>query len=231
MAITDDVHYEVDPAPPVLELDDHEKFIDSNGKVLNIEGRGERNFKKCYFKVIDVSREFEMDIKATLFQKETSYENNIHFKTFTVSIGKSLKKTLFMTYQGMNKLISFTRNQFITCNSSIISLWLHGIVTKNHTHQYILKNPIINKSGMIYIVTSPLFNAVKIGLWSGYLKGLESRYRMAYGQDIQIVTKNVDDVYTAEKHIHKKFIDKCISGELFLKTYINEYISYLKLSI
>ena len=38
-------------APEILEIDEHEKFKDSNGRTLNITIRGERNHKNCYFRL------------------------------------------------------------------------------------------------------------------------------------------------------------------------------------
>ena len=121
MAISNDVNYEVDPAPPILELEDNEKFIDDNGKVLNIEVRGERHYKKCYFKVNDVSREFEMEnLDAVLLHKDKGYEVNKHYKIFLIQIqtnGQSqtskitLKKTLFLTYNGMIRVLFCSRNK------------------------------------------------------------------------------------------------------------------------
>jgi hypothetical protein len=52
--------YEIPPAPEILELNDEEKFKDKDGNILEIEVRGERNCKKCYFKVKDVSDGFKM---------------------------------------------------------------------------------------------------------------------------------------------------------------------------
>jgi hypothetical protein len=122
MAITNNVHYEVDPAPPVLELDDHEKFIDSNNKILDIEVRGERNSKKCYFKVSDVAREFEiLKLDETIIDKRyDGYQDEIHYKYFTIQKhedpGKNvtkttLKKTLFLTYNGMIRVLFCSRNK------------------------------------------------------------------------------------------------------------------------
>jgi hypothetical protein len=229
MAMNKDVLYDVEPAPPILELEDHEKFKDEHGKVLEIEVRGERDPKNCYFKVSDVSREFGMDrLHNTIIdQHRDGYMESMHYKYFTCMDNKSLKKSIYLTYHGLSKVITSTRCKFVQHNSRIISVWMHGVVTYDHKQPYILQHIDVDRSGMIYVVTSPIFNAVKIGLWSGHIKGLESRYRMAYGQDIQMVTKNVRDVVTAEKDIHKHFDDKCLSGELFDKKYIKEYITFL----
>ena len=46
--------------PSLLKLNNDEKFKDKNGKILEIEVRGERDCKLCYFKVKDVSVAFDM---------------------------------------------------------------------------------------------------------------------------------------------------------------------------
>ena len=75
MNINNELNYEIEPAPPILEIDEHEKFKGSNGKILDIEIRGERNPKKCYFKVSDISKEFEiLSLDTTLQHQDRGYE-------------------------------------------------------------------------------------------------------------------------------------------------------------
>ena len=45
-------------APPIIELDDCEKFKDEKGNPLDIETRGERRFDKTYFCSKDIERAF-----------------------------------------------------------------------------------------------------------------------------------------------------------------------------
>jgi hypothetical protein len=109
--------YDAPPAPNILELEDNEMFKDSKGGVLNIEVRGERNHKKCYFKVKDVSEAFEMpNLNSSLLHKnninETNnkYMMNTHWKYFTVSkMGDphfyKTKKELYLTYNGILKVL------------------------------------------------------------------------------------------------------------------------------
>jgi hypothetical protein len=54
--------YDTEMAPPVLDISDGEKFKDSDGNVLDIEIRGERKHNKCYFRVDDVSKHFNIKI-------------------------------------------------------------------------------------------------------------------------------------------------------------------------
>ena len=59
--------YQYEEAPPILELTNEEKFKDINGKIIEIEVRGERKCNNCYFKVRDVINKFEMpNLQTTL---------------------------------------------------------------------------------------------------------------------------------------------------------------------
>jgi hypothetical protein len=104
--------YDIPPAPEVLELADNEKFTDSNGNILNIEVRGERNHLKCYFKVKDVSKEFNMPkLRDTLIDKSSSYEENIDYfyfmieKTINNYNKLRVKKELFLTFEGLMRIL------------------------------------------------------------------------------------------------------------------------------
>ncbi|EKX32325.1 hypothetical protein GUITHDRAFT_121495 [Guillardia theta CCMP2712] len=120
--------YEYELAPPIIELEEHEKFKDDKGKSLEIEVRGERENNKCFFKVSEVAKAFQMNnIKSTIMHKEYGYKNLVHYKTFIVTAEvlnqqsrpyreqnnpnkPSLQKTLFLTYNGMLKVLFSSRS-------------------------------------------------------------------------------------------------------------------------
>ena len=104
--------YDVPPAPELLEIEDHEKFRDSNGNIIEIEIRGERNHKNCYFKVDDISKGFKMpNLQNIIIKENTNYNNNLHYRYFTVEKNDNkindykLKKVLFLTFEGLIKTI------------------------------------------------------------------------------------------------------------------------------
>ena len=103
--------YEIPPAPEILELNDEEKFKDKDGNILEIEVRGERHCKKCYFKVKDVSNGFKITrLQDTLYHKESNYLIDIHYKYFNVKIHDNLvintiKKEMYLTYNGILKVL------------------------------------------------------------------------------------------------------------------------------
>ena len=98
--------YKYPLAPEILDINDEEKFRDSNGALLNITIRGKRNSKECYFRVKDISKEFDMPrLQYILLDQNTTYIINKHYYYFTiilkdiVSIDDS-KNEVYLTYLG-----------------------------------------------------------------------------------------------------------------------------------
>ena len=119
-----DGNQEVENAPPLLHLDDGEKFHDVDGNVIEIETRGERDRKKIYFKVKDVSVGFGMQrLNDTLIKKETCYERGIHYTTFkresrhtnivSKNTNKPFKTSLYLTYKGLVRVLIVSRNKHV----------------------------------------------------------------------------------------------------------------------
>lgn len=121
--ITDDKG--IEKAPNVIRLKDEEKFKDNNGNVIEIETRGERKHDNIYFKVKDVANSFDMPkVQDVIIDATKSYSELIDYKYFIcenpTNSGKktskitdnksSIKKELFLTYQGMLRLLFVSRN-------------------------------------------------------------------------------------------------------------------------
>ena len=111
-------------APPILELEDEEKFHDTDGNIRPIETRGERHRNKIYFKVKDVMKAFNMpELDTTLRHKRCNYERGLHYKTFVRQQGVALPKesnknqdpnkkrkmSLFLTYKGLLRVLFNSR--------------------------------------------------------------------------------------------------------------------------
>ena len=105
----------IQEAPPIIDLEDCEKFKDGNGNIIEIETRGTRNHDDIYFKVKDISIGFEMaKLVDTIQHKDTKYEKNEDYKFFncviTDNLGKKtnkqkITKELFLTYTGMLRVL------------------------------------------------------------------------------------------------------------------------------
>lgn len=75
------------------------------------------------------------------------------------------------------------------------------------------------KAGHVYAVTSDIFNAIKVGMWSGTLKGLKSRYAGVYGPTTSILAFNATtDARSSELACMSMLQEWHISHELFLKS-------------
>ena len=112
-----------------MELEDEEKFHDTDGNILEIETRGERDVDKIFFRVRDVMKRFDMpNLKDALIHKEGGYEKGSHFKTFNTAVNyrqdksfKSFKreKSLFLTYTGLLRVLFVSRNK----NAETFTIW------------------------------------------------------------------------------------------------------------
>jgi hypothetical protein len=104
--------YECEEAPPILELTNKEKFQDKDGNILEIEVRGERDPKKCYFRVKDISKGFKLKgLQQTI---NHDYERNIDYTNFTCFVmstdhHKTSKKCMFLTYHGVIRVLFTSR--------------------------------------------------------------------------------------------------------------------------
>jgi hypothetical protein len=105
-------------APPLLILEDAEKFKDEDGNNVEIETRGERVPKGVFFLVSDVSKVFEMpNIKNTILK--TDRDEYVKDEDFVVFARKGVdpvhphtyKKRLFLTYGGMIKTLYMSRSK------------------------------------------------------------------------------------------------------------------------
>jgi hypothetical protein len=105
--------YEI--VPPILYLNDDEKFRDENENIMEIETRGEKVQDKIFFKVKDVSNCFNLPfLKDTLLKDERGYERNIDYKTFNRSEVNDLstnKTTLYLTYNGLLRVLYVNKNK------------------------------------------------------------------------------------------------------------------------
>lgn len=108
--------YKYEEAPPILQLTDDEKFKDKDNNIIDIEVRGERNHKNCYFKVKDISQGFDMPNLQNVIGQNDTYEKYIDYKVFICSsnnrtINCTNKTLTFLTYEGMIKLLYISKNK------------------------------------------------------------------------------------------------------------------------
>jgi len=113
----------IEKAPEIIELEDSQKFKDENNKSIEIETRGERNYNKVYFKVKDVSVGFCLEnLQNILIKTNTNYKEEVDYKFFNCKKKNNLlkktsklekdkiKKELFLTYNGLLRVLFLTKN-------------------------------------------------------------------------------------------------------------------------
>lgn len=116
------IKLEIEPVPPLLLLEEDEKFKDEQGNVVEIEVRGERNWQKIWFKASDVGKMLEYkegDIINILTNKMGSFKQDEDYKTFIQEepiLNGSLpnkgdnQKTIYLSYHGLVRLLMIRRH-------------------------------------------------------------------------------------------------------------------------
>lgn len=103
-------------APPVIKLEDHEKFYNNDDEIVEIEVLGERDPNNCYFKLRDIALGFDMHglRKVILDERRDGYQLNKHYVIFhwEKNAGTAdkknkcvIKKEIFMTYLGILRIL------------------------------------------------------------------------------------------------------------------------------
>jgi predicted GIY-YIG superfamily endonuclease len=115
-ASSEDEKEEIKEAPSLLKLTKEEQFKDENGECLKIEVRGIRDPNKCFFKVADVAKAFEIpQINKLLYGK--NYINGKDYAIFIEGIeyqkNISNKKFMYLTYSGLLHVL-------YSCHSGIV---------------------------------------------------------------------------------------------------------------
>ena len=101
--------------PPLLLLEDHMKFRDENGNIIEIETRGERTMDGIYFYGKDVEKMLQLErLSNHLVNETSSFKENKHYKNFirkehtnnVINTDKSFNQVnCYLTYFGLVKLM------------------------------------------------------------------------------------------------------------------------------
>ncbi|AVL94486.1 hypothetical protein ma100 [Moumouvirus australiensis] len=227
----DDIKYDIEMAPDIIELEDNEKFQDNEGNIIEIQVRGKREYNSYYFLVKYVAQGFEMkNLIKILTGENVNYEIYEDYIYFNCTKGKKIKKEMCLTYNGFLRVIYCARKIFTDKNKKIMYKWLKQFDKSQKLKKYKINmsdNKFLYDIGYVYIVTSPVINACKIGFWRSSLKSLRSRYITSYGNNLILHTFLTKNAYKLEQLCHKYFVEYNISNELFDKKYMNKYIKFL----
>ena len=109
----------IEKAPEIICLNDNEKFKDENGNILEIETRGERKVNGLFFKVKDIENIFDIkDVSNFIIKERSNYNLKTDYQFFMCKIKdtvlkKTVKKMMFLTYEGVLRVLFTTRNNNI----------------------------------------------------------------------------------------------------------------------
>ena len=114
-------------------------------------------------------------------------------------------------------------------HSTLPTLHIQYDAERSNDEDMLLIRPpdVDDGTGYIYVVTSPLLSALKIGKWRGSLDKLRSRYVTPYGSDLFLMVKWTDDRTAAEADAFKSFADHRLQNELFSKQILPKVVEYM----
>jgi hypothetical protein len=111
--------------PPLVELSQEARFRTADGKVANIEIRGEIGHNTCVFRGKDIAKYFNIPNLLAVVSNPSIY---IKYVDFVVFIGKGKGKTvLFITLEGMFKLLYMGNNP----NAQTFRIWATSMFESN----------------------------------------------------------------------------------------------------
>ena len=126
---------------------------------------------------------------------------------------------------GLLRVVNVTR--VVSIKQEYIKCWLNNLnlgFRKNTEHT--LKNGKKDTSSTIYLATVSCFDAVKIGYTTASYSTLHARYKMVYGDDVEIHHKIVDNAQCVEKVFHNAFKQYNMSQQKGYSLY-QEYLEEL----
>lgn len=114
-------------APGIIKLTKKEKIKDNDGNIIEIEVRGTRDPENIFFRVSDVTNGFDMpNLYKSITKKNRGYHQNIHYRYFfidkrdndgknkKIKNKKALPKKLFLTYEGLLRVMFVSRNERVS---------------------------------------------------------------------------------------------------------------------
>lgn len=206
-----------EPFPDILNLKDTEKFRDVNGKCLDIEVRGKRDAKNCFFKVTDVMFNFNMPhLNKVILHKEKGFEKNFHYKVFTnftrVTNGhpskkeQRVKKIIFLTHVGMLKVLFSSRSG----NADHFVKWASEVLYTVQMGTQESKQKLTSKLGIPVKNVREVFNTnVGENISGVYLFTLGSVSQLR--ESMKIPLNYNDDMIVVKFGKTKNFMDRSVS--------------------
>lgn len=120
----------ISTAPPVVELEEAQKFRDEQGNLVEMEVRG--RFPDLYFKLADVQSYFGIeDLYEILISDENNFQRKLHYEEFfiTVMINNKFRKNIremFLTHLGLLVVIFVVH----TPQTQWLQKWISSMVLR-----------------------------------------------------------------------------------------------------
>jgi len=234
----------IEKAPGIIHLNDDEKFKDIEGNILEIETRGEREYNKIYFKVKDVAEKFNMsNLYKNITDKDTLYNINKDYIYFNCKISHTpvnnsskttIKKELFLTYEGMLRVLFVSRNN----KTTYFIKWATETLFTRQMGTIEQKNKLVSHiKGVSYETIQELFSINARTLPCVYLTGFNTVKELRnimnidskYPDDSVVYKFGLTKSFESRKNGHKaeyKKLENFIDMKLVYFTYIDVlYIS------
>ena len=210
------VKEEYEEAPPLLFLEENEKFHDIDGNILDIEtvcrdpkNRTEMN---TFFRCSDVSKAFDMpSLNKTITRDDRGYEENTDYKYFNphryvndVAIANKNPFALYLTYEGLLRVLFVSRNK----HTASFRKWATAIL---FTHQMGTKEAkeglAANLSGIDIKTFKAVFDTYATTFPCIYLMylGTVKDLRATFGIDVHVVDDLVVYKYGFTRDLGRRF--------------------------
>ncbi|AVL94353.1 hypothetical protein mvi_993 [Megavirus vitis] len=233
----DNLENEIVMAPGIIKLNKNEKIRDDKKKIVDIEVRGTRDPRNCFFKARDVSKGFGMkNLRNVLVNKNRGYKLAIHYRYFylqkntsndydknKIKNNKKIKK-LYLTYEGLLRVMFVSRNDRV----SRFIMWATNTLFTAHLGTQDQKNMLCSKlMGITTDIVKEVFNKTSSTLPTLYLftigKVKDLRVTLDIGEEYDdecIVAKGGETIdLTRRIDEHTESYGKMPGAKLLLKCY------------
>lgn len=233
----------VEVAPALLVLDDADKFKDTEGKILNIETRGEKDRNNIFFKVKDVASAFDMPrLQDVLLDKRGNYKTEDYkfYKVCHVNNGTTLiKKCLYLTYKGIVRVLLVSRNKNVEkfqewAFNTLFTCQIGSIEEKEELVSEVMNMDVANVRAMFnkYASTFPCIYLLSLGL----VKDLKQTFNIGDDMDGSLMVYKFGRTEDFERRLFElqkqygKMRNVCINV-VFFHTIDIKYLSEAETSV
>jgi hypothetical protein len=180
----EEIKDDTEDAPPIIKLKENEKFFDNDSDIIEIEVRGERDIEKCYFKLEDISKGFDLpNLQNTIIDPKSTYTSDHHRYFYCAQKGNALKgkiKKIFLTYEGILKVLYTSRGK----NAGKFTKWASKTLFTAQLGTKAQKTKLASK--LLGVDTNSMMNVLKTMRWLCLVSSVINNN--SYPQDQRVLT-------------------------------------------